>query len=522
MFLFPLKIFSLLALFSFTAAGGDGATVCIIGSGIGGSSVAHFLRRYSTNHHPKILIFERQAAVGGRIASVTIGGEAFEAGASILHPKNYHAWNCTNLLNLTRKRPSSSEGSFSLGIWDGDGFVVKTLNLKSSWGIVNKIASFFNGICLFMRYGFSLVKMEGFVDETVNKFLKYYEGVETRPVFESADEMLKWAGLFNLTGKSLKEELVDGVKLAPLLIKELVTVTTRVNYGQSVDISGLAGAVSLAGSGRGVWAVEGGNWQMAAGLINISDVELHLHEEIDSISYLGAYYELNSTKGNAYSCEVTVVATPLDESSIQFSPPVSVPARQLQHTHATFVRGLVNPVYFGLKAASEIPELVATIEDPRLPFTSISILKCYNETDMTYKVFSRQAMTDALLDSIFSVRKETVRINWGAYPHYKAPEKFAPFILDGKHLYYVNAFENAASTVETSAVAAENIARLILSRFFGKNSLMSIRHRENLLFQCRGVAFRCVIRMHDTENIRVSFSFFFCFVNVVLYIAEFP
>ena len=69
-----------------------------------------------------------------------------------------------------------------------------------------------------------------------------------------------------------------------------------------------------------------------------------------------------------------------------------------------------------------------------------------------------------------SVRKETVRINWGAYPHYKAPEKFAPFILDGKHLYYVNAFENAASTVETSAVAAENIERLILSRFFGKDS----------------------------------------------------
>lgn len=404
------------------------------------------------------------------MATVTIGGDAFEAGASILHPKNYHASNYTNLLNLTGKRPSSSESSISLGIWDGNGFVVKTLNVNSNWGIVNKIVSFFNGIYLFMRYGFSLVKMEGFVDETVNKFLKYYEGVETRPVFESVEEMLKWAGLFNLTGKSLKEELVDGVKLAPLLIKELVTVITRINYGQSVNISGLAGAVSLAGSGGGLWAVEGGNWQMAAGLINSSDVELYLHEEIDSISFLGEYYELNSTKGNTYSCEVAVVATPLDESSIQFSPPVSVPTRQLQHTHATFVRGLVNPVYFGLKAVSEIPELVATIEDPRLPFTSISILKCYNETDMTYKIFSRQAMTDALLDSIFSVRKETVRINWGAYPHYKAPEKFAPFILDGKHLYYVNAFENAASTMETSAVAAENIARLILSRFFGKDS----------------------------------------------------
>lgn len=68
----------------------------------------------------------------------------------------------------------------------------------------------------------------------------------------------------------------------------------------------------------------------------------------------------------------------------------------------------------------------------------------------------------------YSVRVETIKINWGAYPHYHAPEVYAPFILDGKRLYYVNAFENAASTMETSAVAAENIARLILSRLSGK------------------------------------------------------
>jgi prenylcysteine oxidase/farnesylcysteine lyase len=39
-------------------------------------------------------------------------------------------------------------------------------------------------------------------------------------------------------------------------------------------------------------------------------------------------------------------------------------------------------------------------------------------------------------------------------------------VLDRKHLYYVNAFENAASTIETGAVAAENVARLLLSRLF--------------------------------------------------------
>ncbi|XWS44671.1 hypothetical protein CRYUN_Cryun15aG0067800 [Craigia yunnanensis] len=457
-------------------------TVCIVGSGIGGSSVAHFLRYYfhptpTQPSPPNIKIFESRSVVGGRMATVSVGGETFEAGASILHPKNYHALNYTKLLGLKIKPPPSSEDddSMSFGIWDGKKFVFKTLQVDSKFPLVQKIVSFVNSVCLFFRYGFSLLKMNSFVESTVDSFLKYYESPETRPVFETVDEMLKWSGLYNLTIRTLQDELID-TKLSPLLIEELVTVITRINYGQSVYISGLAGAVSLAGSGGGLWSIEGGNWQMAAGLINNSDVSLHLNEKIESISYLGEYYELNSTKGNSYSCEVTVVATPLDEVNIQFTPSISIPERKLQHTHATFVRGLLNPAYFGLGAVAEIPELVGTLEDPDLPFSSISVLKQHEEKDVTYKVFSREPMTDALLDSIFSARLQTIRINWGAYPHYKAPEVFAPFVLDGQHLYYVNAFENAASTMETSAVAAENVARLILSRYFSEASL----HSSNL------------------------------------------
>lgn len=121
-------------------------------------------------------------------------------------------------------------------------------------------------------------------------------------------------------------------------------VITRINYGQNVDISGLAGAVGLAGSESGLWSVQGGNWQMAAGLIKHSNATLNLHEEITSISYKGGQYELQSKRGNQYLCGVAVIATPLDELNISFSPPISIPSRSLQHTHATFVRGLLNPV----------------------------------------------------------------------------------------------------------------------------------------------------------------------------------
>ncbi|XP_059656315.1 farnesylcysteine lyase [Cornus florida] len=467
-------IVSLLIL-SLPSSSAEPTNVCIIGSGIAGSSVAHFLRQYDDpSRIGQIRIFERNGVVGGRMATVSVAGQTFEAGASILHPKNYHALNFTKSLGLKIKKPSSSSSSLALGIWDGHKFTFKTLTSDSKLPFVQQIVSLTNSILMFVRYGLSLFRMSNFVESTVNNFLKYYDG--SRPVFQTVDEMLKWAGLYNLTTRTLQDELVDA-GLSPLLMQELVTVITRINYGQSVAISGLAGAVSLAGSGGGLWSIEGGNWQMALGLINRSDVSLHLNEEIESISYLGDYYELNSTKGNSYTCTVAVVATPLDELNIRFFPAISIPDRKLQHTHATFVRGLLNPVYFGFVAVSEIPELVGTVEDPELPFSSISVLKQHNETDMTYKIFSREPMADTLLDRIFSVRRETIHIDWGAYPHYKAPEEFAPFILDGQHLYYVNAFENAASTMETSAVAAENIARLILSRLSGQvhSSLLNLK-----------------------------------------------
>uniref|UniRef100_A0A1J3FVR1 Farnesylcysteine lyase n=1 Tax=Noccaea caerulescens TaxID=107243 RepID=A0A1J3FVR1_NOCCA len=450
-------------------------TVCIVGSGIGGSSVAHFLRNYSVStglDRSRILMFERHEKVGGRMRTVTFAGDNFEAGGSILHPKNYHARDFVERFNLTVRSPTSIEESTALGIWDGKRFLFKTFDSGIEIPFLDKIVSWVNDLYLFIRYGFSLLRMSSFIENTVGDFLKYYESLESRPIFDNVEAMLKWSGLYNLTKVTLQDKLSEA-HLSPLLVNELVTVITRINYGQSVLISGLAGAVSMAGSGGGLWSVEGGNWQMAAKLINHSDVTLHLNEQIESISHLGNYYELNSTKGNSFKCDVAVVATPLDEVDIQFSPAISIPKRKLQHTHTTFVRGFLNPGYFGMKSVSDLPPLVGTLEDPLIPFSSISILRKYSETDMTYKIFTRQLATDSLLDELFSVRTETLRIDWGAYPKYHAPEVFAPFVLDDHHLYYVNAFENAASTMETMAVTGENIARLIISRFRTKESSSS-------------------------------------------------
>ncbi|KAM0946359.1 putative oxidoreductase [Dioscorea sansibarensis] len=348
----------------------------------------------------------------GRMATVTIGGDVFEAGASIIHPKNLHALRFASLLNLPHKsKPASGDDDSWFGIWNGEKFIFKTLRPPppSSSIFYRKLYSLLNSLLIFKRYGVSLLKMNAFVKVLgmLEKFLGYYKELESRPVFATVEEMLRWSKLYELTQQTL-QEVLQSAGLSAQLISELVTVITRINYGQSVSISGLAGAVSLAGSDDGLWSVEGGNWQIAAGLLNHSDVNLYLNEEIISVSYTGGSYSLKSKAGNDHNCEITVIATPLDELNVSFTP----------------------PTYFGLKSASEVPDLVGTVERPDVPFSSVSVLKKYTDEEKTYKMFSRAPVSDDLLNQLFSGIKETIRIDWPAYPHYKAPEVFAPIILD--------------------------------------------------------------------------------------------
>lgn len=118
----------------------------------------------------------------------------------------------------------------------------------------------------------------------------------------------------------------------------------RINYGQNVSISGLAGGVSLAGAQGGLWAVVGGNWQLAEGLIRHTNASLSLNHEVVSVTAVDGKYEVGST-GGAVTCDAVVVATSLDESKILFTPPVNLLKRRMQHTFTTFVRGLLNPVH---------------------------------------------------------------------------------------------------------------------------------------------------------------------------------
>ena len=93
-----------------------GASVAIIGSGIGGSSAAHFLKSLSEDY--AIHVFEKESHVCGRAHSPQYDGSSFEAGAAVIHIKNEYLKTFAKDLGLKMKI-GSYEDKDGLSIFDG-------------------------------------------------------------------------------------------------------------------------------------------------------------------------------------------------------------------------------------------------------------------------------------------------------------------------------------------------------------------------------------------------------------------
>ncbi|BAF16286.2 Os04g0692800 [Oryza sativa Japonica Group] len=159
----PMPILLLLLLLPQGQGHGGAGDICIVGSGISGSSTAFFFTNYTTAlSGAQLRVFERRAKVGGRLATVTVSGDHFEAGGSIIHPRNLHVRRFADLLGLEAKTDGDDDW---LGIWDGHRFVFQTLRPLppgTSW-LRRKLHTLVNSLRLFKRYGLSLLKMDRFV-----------------------------------------------------------------------------------------------------------------------------------------------------------------------------------------------------------------------------------------------------------------------------------------------------------------------------------------------------------------------
>eukprot|EP01119_Soliformovum_irregulare_P016353 TRINITY_DN4713_c0_g1_i1.p1 TRINITY_DN4713_c0_g1~~TRINITY_DN4713_c0_g1_i1.p1 ORF type:complete len:505 (-),score=164.82 TRINITY_DN4713_c0_g1_i1:23-1537(-) len=437
--------------------------IAIIGAGVGGGSAAHYLKENLNlgKIAHRMTIFEAQDHAGGRVDYRDVDGIRVEVGGSIILGENFHQRNFSYFYNMTEIDVKEDGGL--IGIWNGKEFVFR----ESPWKILT-IAS------ALWRWGYSsLMAVDRISGEMKHRWMQVYDHLKNKRSFESVTEMYQTLHLINMTTIPYKKYLLDqGVD--ELYVDEMVTILTRINYGQNTSMHALGGAISTVTRSDKFLQVEEGWRTLVERVIQGSGADLKLKSRVKSIELVHSAkgqvgYKLKWESGNTIQeghFDAVIIASPLEDAEIELiglDDIFKLKKRPWQTTHVTLVQGQLNKNYFGKDISHEnFPETIGTTENDAIPFSSISIKAAGKSGVPIWKIFSREPMTDKLLDEIFPKRTFLEKLSWKAYPKLVPTSDFPPFKLNSG-LFYLNAIEGAFSVMEGEAVSGHNIANLVLA-----------------------------------------------------------
>jgi len=80
------------------------------------------------------------------------------------------------------------------------------------------------------------------------------------------------------------------------------------------------------------------------------------------------------------------------------------------------------------------------------------------------KLFSRQELSDEILDRLYTSRSWTFRKVWKSYPKLLPNQTFPPLEPD-ENLFYINSYEPYVSTMETECISSKNIVKLLAKKW---------------------------------------------------------
>ncbi|NXB28278.1 PCYOX oxidase, partial [Eulacestoma nigropectus] len=423
-----------------------------------------------------------KATVGGRLHTLDIEGAAYEAGGAVIHPLNLHMKHFVKELGLS---VASVQDSLT-GVYNGEEFVFE----ESSW-------SFITLLKMLWRYGLNFLRMSMWVEDILDKFMRIYRYQMHDYAFSSNERLLHALGGDDFT-RLLNQTIDEAMQKAGFsqkFINEMVCPVIRGDYGQGVTINGFVGAVSLAGVQSGLWSVKGGNKLVCSGLIYSSKAEV-IPGTVVSIEpkirprpggdpvklYQVTYNTSSGLTGDTY--DIVVIAAPLgrkmaDITFRNFNPPIPEFPNPYHQTVTTLVHGRVNTSFFGYQDPQAFHfGAIFTTDNPKLFINSLGVVSPVGDTgtgrklplqSAVWKVFSKEVLTKAQLNLLFSSYDSVKVKQWLAYPQYSPPEKCPPIILH-EHLYYLNGLERVASAMEVSAIAARNAALLAFHRWHGHSA----------------------------------------------------
>ncbi|KAM4869881.1 prenylcysteine oxidase 1-like isoform X6 [Urocitellus parryii] len=386
----------------------------VVGAGIGGSAVAHFLQQHF-GPRVQIDVYEK-GTVGGRLATISVNKQHYESGAASFHSLSLHMQDFVKLLGLRHRREVVGRSA----IFGGEHFVLE----ETDWYLLNLFR-------LWWHYGISFLRLQMWVEEVMEKFM---------------------------------------------------------SYGQSAAMPAFAGAMSLAGAQGSLWSVEGGNKLVCSGLLKLTKANV-IHATVTSVT-------LHSTEGKAlyqvgYESElgsgsdfydIVVIATPLhlDNSSSNFTfegfnPPIDDVQGSFQPTVVSLVHGYLNSSYFGFPdpklfpfaniLTTDFPNFFCTLDNICPVNISSSFRRKQPQEAAVWRVQSPKPLFRTQLKTLFRSYYSVQTAEWQAHPLYGSRTTLPRFALHDQ-LFYLNALEWAASSVEVMAVAAKNVALLAYNRWY--------------------------------------------------------
>lgn len=453
-----------------------------------------------------------------------IPDQQVELGASIFVEINHILFNATQNFGLTPNRRiyESTGAKYDLGVWDGTSFVFTTIaHEDGDDGLSGRLSGWWDIAKLLWKYGLSPIRLQSLQKDIIGRFLRLYDDYFPFPDLTAAAEE---ANLLDATG-TIGYDFLNAAGAAGSFASDIVQASTRVNYAQNLGaIHGLEALVCM--STDGAMSVAGGNWQIFDHMIKKSGANLHLNTTVSAITTLpNGETSLTYSPSTSPSEQQTqlfdsiLLAAPYHQSQITFTPPLSPTPENTSYVslHVTLftTRSRPSPASFNLPADAEslVPDSILTTVPPKHglgsrhgphglgphhKFWSLSTLRslpletcsdpnpCVTETHYLYKIFSPAPLTahdmahlfawdlpDAALrnDTVAALPEEFVSWShektWLSYPYLPPRRTFEAFRLvqqgaQGADLWYTSPIESFISTMETSALAGRNVARLIV------------------------------------------------------------
>ena len=260
--------------------------VAVIGGGIGGTALAHWLRELYGDDLDLTVICD--GPIGGRCQSVRVGDKEYEGGAAIISELNMYLRSFLQKLHLKEKFFAGL--SVPLGIYDGARFVVREADPEREAPLgMASLAELVTIIRFAGRYGLrSLLRLKGLLRHpAAPNFARLYRELARGCAFETPERLLEELGpaCLSLTRERAASWLCrprpDGGGVGRQIVDELVSTGMRCNYGGQgcEQMHAFCGLVSVAGGlASRCFAVRGGNAQIPQGLLSEArPQQLRLH-----------------------------------------------------------------------------------------------------------------------------------------------------------------------------------------------------------------------------------------------------